>query len=90
MLQIWHLDFMHLFLPVKVGIVEILVLTSICLRLGGCLFAMSVCYIYMLSRCILLIVGFQDVAFLASRASFSTTFLRNCDRGKSLVTTTCL
>ena len=39
MLQIWHLAFMHLLLPVKVGVVEILVLTSICLRLGGCLCA---------------------------------------------------
>ena len=37
-LQIWHLDFMHFFLPVMVGVVEILVLTSICLRLGGCLY----------------------------------------------------
>ena len=36
-LQIWHLDFMHFLLPVKVSVVEILVLTSICLRLGGCL-----------------------------------------------------
>ena len=41
-LQIWHLDFMHFFLPVMVGVVEILVLTTICLRLGGCLFAQSV------------------------------------------------
>ena len=39
MLQIWHLDFMHFLLPVMVGVVEILVLTSICLRLGGCLYA---------------------------------------------------
>ena len=35
MLQIWHLDFMLFFLLVKVGVVEILVLTSICLRLGA-------------------------------------------------------
>ena len=42
MLQIWHLDFMHFFLPVIVGVVEILVLTSICLRLGGCLYAQRV------------------------------------------------
>ena len=35
MLQIWHLDFMHFLLPVMVGVVEILALTSICLRLGG-------------------------------------------------------
>ena len=39
MLQIWHLDFMHLLLPVMVGMAKILVLTSICLRLGGCLYA---------------------------------------------------
>ena len=42
MLQIWHLDFMHVLLPVMVGVVEILVLTSICLRLGGCLYAQRV------------------------------------------------
>ena len=34
--------------------------------------------------------GFQDVTFLPSRASFSTTLLKNCGRGKSLRTTTCL
>ena len=33
MLQIWHLDFMHFLLLVMVGVVEILVLMSICLRL---------------------------------------------------------
>ena len=32
----------------------------------------------------------QDVAFLPLRASFSTTFLKNCGRGESFVTTTCL
>ena len=56
MLQIWHLDFMH-FLPVIVGVVEILVLTSICLRLskvvvfvkGGCLYAQSV---VLLNKCL--------------------------------------
>ena len=42
MLQIWHLDFMLFFLPVKIGVAEILVLTSICLRLGGCLHAQRV------------------------------------------------
>ena len=41
-LQIWHLDFLHVSLPVMVGVVEILVLTSICLRLGGCLYALRV------------------------------------------------
>ena len=35
-----------------------------------------------------LLMGYQDVALTAPRASFSTTFLNNC--GKSLVTTTCL
>ena len=35
-LKIWHLAFIHFLLPVKVGVVEILVLTSTCLRLGGC------------------------------------------------------
>ena len=42
MLHVWHLDFMHFFLPVMVGVVEILVLTSICLTLGGCLHAQRV------------------------------------------------
>ena len=36
-------------------------------------------------------MGFQDVAFQPSCASFSTTFLNNCDRGaRSLRMTTCL
>ena len=34
-------------------------------------------------------MGFQDIAFLPTRASFSTTFLKNCGRGESLGTTTC-
>ena len=34
-------------------------------------------------------MDFQDVAFLFSRASFSTTFPQNCDGGESLRTTTC-
>ena len=50
MLQIWHLDFMHFFLPVMVGVVEILVLTSICLSLGGCLYAQRV---VLLNKCLL-------------------------------------
>ena len=41
MLQIWHLKFLHFLFPVKVGGVEILVLRSICLMLGGCLYAQS-------------------------------------------------
>ena len=35
-------------------------------------------------------MGFQDVAFLPSRASFSTTFLRNHGRSESIRTTACL
>ena len=35
-------------------------------------------------------MGFQDVAFLPFRASYSTTFLLNCRRGESLETITCL
>ena len=35
-------------------------------------------------------MGVQDVAFLLSRASFVTTFLKDCGRGESLATTTCL
>ena len=42
MLQIWHLDFMHFLLPVMVGVVEILVLTSICIRLGDYPYAQRV------------------------------------------------
>ena len=37
-----------------------------------------------------LLICFQDVAFLPSRASFSTTFLQSCARNECLVTTTCL
>ena len=33
-------------------------------------------------------MGFQDVAFLPDRARSSTTFLKNCHRGESLMTTT--
>ena len=35
-------------------------------------------------------MGFQDAGFLPSRAGCSTTFLRHCGMGESLVTTTCL
>ena len=35
-------------------------------------------------------MDFQDEAFPPSRASFSTTFPKNCGRDKSLGTTTCL
>ena len=34
-------------------------------------------------------MGFQDLAFLLSRASLPTTFLKNCGRGESLGKTTC-
>ena len=33
-------------------------------------------------------MGFQDVSFLPSKASFSTTFPKNCNTGESLRTTT--
>ena len=49
MLQILHLNFMHFLLPVMVGVVAILVLTSICLRLGGCLHAQRV---VLLNKCL--------------------------------------
>ena len=49
MLQIWHLDFMHFVLPAMVGVVEILVLTSICIRLGGCLHAQR---LVLLNKCL--------------------------------------
>ena len=48
-LQIWHLDFMHFLLPVMVGVVEILVFMSICLRLGGCQHAQRV---VLLNKCL--------------------------------------
>ena len=35
-------------------------------------------------------MGYQDVAFLPSRACPSTTFLKSCGSGESLGTTTCL
>ena len=35
-------------------------------------------------------MGFQDVVFLLSLASFPTTFLTICGRGESHRTTTCL
>ena len=35
-------------------------------------------------------MGFYDVVFLPSQASFSATFQKNCVRGESLVTITCL
>ena len=35
-------------------------------------------------------MGFHDVAFLPSRARFSITFHKNCCRGESHETTTCL
>ena len=38
----------------------------------------------------LLQLGFQDVSFLPSWATFFTTFLINCGGGESLRTTTCL
>ena len=34
-------------------------------------------------------MNFQDVAFLPSRASLSTTCLKNCGRGECFKTTTC-
>ena len=35
-------------------------------------------------------MDFRDVELLQSRDSFHTTFQKNCHRGKSLMTTTCL
>ena len=35
-------------------------------------------------------MDFQDVAFLPFKASCAITFLKKCDRGKGLRTTTCL
>ena len=37
-----------------------------------------------------LFIGFQDVAFLPSQASFSTTFLINRSRGEDLGTIACV
>ena len=49
MLQFCHMDFMNFLLPVEVGVVEILVLTSICLRFGGCLYVQRV---VLLNKCL--------------------------------------
>ena len=49
MLQTWHLDFMHFLLRIKVGVVKILVLTSIYFMLGGCLYAQRV---VLLNKCL--------------------------------------
>ena len=35
-------------------------------------------------------MGFQDVVYLSSQASFCTTFLKICGRGECLATATCL
>ena len=40
--------------------------------------------------CFHLLMVFQDIEFLPSRASFFATFLKNCGRGGSLSTTTCI
>ena len=87
MLKIWHLDFMPFFLPVKVGVVEILVLTSICLRLGGCLYAQRV---VLLNKC--LAVGMLLLRF----HSFITALLEGtmvrwyvCTRGRQFVDVCC-
>ena len=37
-----------------------------------------------------LVASLKDVAFPPSRLSFPATFLKNCGRGESLRTTTCL
>ena len=61
MLQIWHLGFMHFLLPVMVGVVEILVLTSICLMLGVCLHAQRV---VLLNKCLaasMLLLRFHSI-----------------------------
>ena len=41
MLQIWHLALVHFLLLLKVGVLDILVLMSICLKFGGFLYAHS-------------------------------------------------
>ena len=49
MSQSWHLPFMHYLLPEMVGLVEVLVLTNICLRVGSCLHAHIV---VLLNKCL--------------------------------------
>ena len=48
-----------------------------------------VCFCFILFY-ILNLLALQDVVFLPSKASFSTTFLLNCGASKSLRATTCL
>ena len=55
MLQILHLAFMHFLLPVKLGVVEILGLTSMCLMLGGCLHAQRLVLLNKCSTCSMLL-----------------------------------
>ena len=52
-----HLDFMPFLLPVMVGVVEILVLTSIYLRLGGCLCSLRV---VLLNKCLAVVMLHLD------------------------------
>ena len=53
---------------------------------------LSITMYFYIADCMVLelLMGFHDVAFLSSRASFSTTFLTNCGSGERLWTTTCL
>ena len=49
----------------------------------------SFCIFFLMNWIGDLLMRFQDVAFLPSRANFSTTFLDNCGRGEMLEITTC-
>ena len=48
MLQIWHQDFMHLFLPVMSGIVEILVIDENFFNVDR----LSICAVMLLNKCL--------------------------------------
>ena len=87
MLQIWHLDFMHFLLPVMVGVVEILVLTSICLRLGGFLYAQSV---VLLNKCLaagMLLLRFHS--FITALLMGTMVGWYVCTRGRQFVDVCC-
>ena len=87
MLHIWHLDFMHFFSPVMVCVVEILFLTSICLRLGGCLYAQRV---VLLNKCLaagMLLQRFHSFITALLLGTMIAWYV--CTRGRQIVDVCC-
>ena len=76
---------MHFLLPVMVGVVAILVLTSICLRLGGCLHAQRV---VLLNKClVLLLLRFHS--FITALLVETKVGWYVCTRGRQFVDVSC-